>query len=296
MGGPLRQAVSTVGGLSDYVNVALSRDGERLLVTQSVAGENVRSLWLVDLLRGVPLRFTLDSNGVNAGVFSPDGKKVAYSSADVSGGILLREAGGAGAAESLETPPPLTRICDWSRDGRYLMFAAGATGNSRLWTMDLAAAGADRRPSRYSEESRGVSQGQFSPETAGPPHWVAYTSGESGQRQEIYVQSFPGGAAKFQISNGGGSQPRWRRDGRELFYIAADGKLMAVDVKLTPQFQPGIPHALFESPARQEFSGSAYQYDVAPDGLRFLFNTPRLDSGVQESITVELNWLAGVRK
>jgi hypothetical protein len=176
------------------------------------------------------------------------------------------------------------------------MLMRGATGNAQLWTLDLAATGGGRQPVAYLEEKNGLSQAQFSPETTGPPRWVAYTSGESGQRREIYVQSFPSGGGKFQISNGGGSQPRWRSDGRELFYISGDGRLMAVDVKLAPQFSPGIPHALFESPTRPEFSSVAFQYDVAPDGQRFLVNAPRFESGGQETITVELNWLAGVKK
>jgi hypothetical protein len=125
--------------------------------------------------------------------------------------------------------------------------------------------------------------------------WVAYTSDESKRGSEIFVQSFPAGAGKYQISNGGGTQPRWRRDGKELYFASGTGRLMAVDVKTSPRFEAGIPHELFD--ARLTVPLVAFRYDVSADGQRFLINNP-VQAREQESpgITVVLNWLAGVKK
>jgi hypothetical protein len=140
-------------------------------------------------------------------------------------------------------------------------------------------------------------QGQFSPDG----RWIAYTSNESGPDQyQVYVQSFPAGAGKFQVSTGaGGTQPRWRRDGKEIFYIAADGKIMAVDVKTAPKFEAGAPKALFDP--RMAIGGPAYtyfRYDVTADGKRFLVNSVAgaPESSASTPITVVLNWQAALKR
>jgi eukaryotic-like serine/threonine-protein kinase len=112
------------------------------------------------------------------------------------------------------------------------------------------------------------------------------------------VQSFPAGAGQFLVSSGGGTQPRWRRDGKELFYIAGDGKVMAVDVKTAPRFEAGIPHALFDSRMWTPNAFGLVPYDVTPDGQRFLVNTMKLGEAAAppEAITVVLNWMAGLKR
>jgi hypothetical protein len=127
---------------------------------------------------------------------------------------------------------------------------------------------------------------------------VAYTSTESRSGHEIYVQSFPVPSSKFRVSSNGGVQPRWRHDGKELFYIAGDGKLMAVDLKTAPTFQPGIPHALFDP---RIYGGSStnynFRYDVTADGRRFLVNSvPESQTSTPDSITVVVNWAPGLQK
>ena len=146
-------------------------------------------------------------------------------------------------------------------------------------------------------------QGTFSPDT----RWISYASDESG-RSEIYVQPFPAppnGGSKTPISRDGGSQPRWRRDGKELFYLFPDGKLMAVDVTEEPIFKASPPRTLFQVPLAQRFqvpvaqfghnegSFQALGWDVAPDGKRFLIDTVTTSS---ESVTVVLNWTAELKK
>jgi len=158
-----------------------------------------------------------------------------------------------------------------------------------------AAAGAHRNPEPYLQTPFRQSQGQFSPDG----HWVAYSSDAPGTT-EIYVRSFPAGNGTFQISTAGGVQPRWRRkDGKELFYIAADGKLMAVDVKIGPKFEFGTPKALFDSRIRGGGNiSTSFRYDVAADGKRFLIITSGdpTDAAASAPITVVLNWTAGLKR
>jgi dipeptidyl aminopeptidase/acylaminoacyl peptidase len=186
-----------------------------------------------------------------------------------------------------------------SPDGRQVLFeVTGPKTGYDLWTLPVSAgAPGDSKAVPYLQTTFFERQGQFSPDG----RWVAYTSNESGADQwQVYVQSFPAGAGKFQVSTGaGGTQPRWRRDGKEIFYVAADGKLMAAEVKSVPKFEAGTPKALFDLRAMPNASVAlSFRYDVAPDGKRFLVNT--LSGGSEGAagapITVVLNWSAAVRK
>jgi hypothetical protein len=156
---------------------------------------------------------------------------------------------------------------------------------------------AERRAAPYLTSPYNITLGQFSPDLSNAPRWVAYTSNESGQN-EIYVQSFPAGAGKFPVSTNGGVEPRWRRDGKELFYISLERKLMAVEVKGKPTFEYGSAKELFQTPivGGGPGFGLVFHYDVAPDGNRFLF----IDEGAREadfsSITVVLNWPGMLQK
>lgn len=124
--------------------------------------------------------------------------------------------------------------------------------------------------------------------------WIAYTSDESGTPQ-VYVQSFPASGSKWQVSTGGGDQPRWRRDGRELFYLAADDKLMAVEVKTDGTFETGVPKPLFEIRSPAEGGPFAISYAAAGDGQRFLVRTA-MEQASLTPITVVVNWAAEVKR
>ena len=125
--------------------------------------------------------------------------------------------------------------------------------------------------------------------SSGSPRWMAYQSNESGQNQ-IYVQSIPASGAKYQLSTAGGTQPTWRGDGKELFYLSTDRKLMAVPIALGANVEPGTPHELF---ANAGITG----YAPSPDGQRFLVNVPAGGEGAAAPpITVVLNWTAGLKK
>ena len=153
-----------------------------------------------------------------------------------------------------------------------------------------ASAPAARQPIPVVRTEFNEAEGQFSPDS----RWIAYRSNESG-RNEIYVQPFPpvAGGGKWMVSRNGGVQPRWRRDGKELFYIAPDGKLMAVDVSTQPVFKSGVPQALFDTGiyGGGAVSAGAARWDVSPDGKRFLVLS-LVGSEGSEAMTVVLNWTA----
>jgi Tol biopolymer transport system component len=231
--------------------------------------------------------------------WSPDGTRlVFYSTRDGSGNIYQKDSSGSGNEELLlKSGSPE----DWSPDGRYLLyfFSDPKRGNRDLWVLpDPAGPPENHKSIPYLQTPFSKGQGQFSPDG----HWIAYTSDESGPSQyQVYVQSFPAGAGKFQVSTGnGGTQPRWRRDGKEIFYLAADGKLMAVETQTTPKFEAGAPRALFDP----QISRSRmppwvyYRYDVTADGKRFLFSSApaALESSAASPITVLLNWLTALKR
>jgi hypothetical protein len=166
----------------------------------------------------------------------------------------------------------------WSRDGRYLL----STNNGDLWII------ADGKSSPFQRTEFNESEGQFSPDGK----WIAYTSDESKQ-PEVYVQGFPASGGKWLISTSGGSQPRWRPDGKELFYIASDGKMMAASIRAGVSFEYGTATALFQAPI-QDFP-TTFGYAVASDGQRFLIRSVTKEAK-SYPITVMTNWLAIVKK
>ena len=178
---------------------------------------------------------------------------------------------------------------DWSSDGRFLLYFQNdpKTGYD-LWVLPLFG---ERKPFPFVNTSFIERNGQFSPDG----RWVAYESNESG-RNEIYVQAFPGPGGKWQVSTGGGIEPRWRRDGKELFYIALDGKLMAAPIQAAGQaLEAGAPISLFQTRiVGGGQSGWRQQYAVAPDGQRFLINIT-VDESTASPITIVTNWARALK-
>jgi hypothetical protein len=188
-------------------------------------------------------------------------------------------------------------LYDWSRDGRFILYGVTADPKTGGDLSALPLTG-DRKPFSVVQTSFEEFGGQFSPDE----RWLAYASNESG-RFEIYVRPFPGPRAKWQVSTAGGTQPRWRRDGKELFYVAPDNRLMAVLVGLAadaPTVDVGPPVALFPtrlaSGAGLGSAGSVRnaQYDIATDG-RLLMNVA-VEEATAPPITIVQNWLAGLEK
>jgi Tol biopolymer transport system component len=186
---------------------------------------------------------------------------------------------------------------DWSHDGRFLLYCdRDPKTNGDLWLLPLSG---DRKPIPFLRTEFNESQGQFSPDV----RWIVYRSDKSG-RPEIYVRPFSenaSGGIEWPISNGGGTEPRWRRDGKELFYFTGEGTLVAVEVNTSGGvFTAGIPKPLFDTriiagDTPHLFTSSGYDWDVAENGKRFLVNTATPESG-SVPITVVLNWMAGLNK
>ena len=244
-------------------------------------------------------RFTFDLAPDSAPVWSPDGSRVAFAAFRAGGnGIYQKATNGAGKEQALVSATGDPKFPDdWSRDGRFLLYTQqDPRTHADLWVLPLAGDGTPSGTAtpfantEFSEE-----QGRFSPDT----RWIAYASDESG-RSEIYIQPFPAppnGGSKTPISRDGGSQPRWRRDGKELFYSSPDGKLMAADVTEGPIFKASVPRTLFQVPVAQighnEGGLQVLGWDVAPDGKRLLIDTATTSS---EPVTVVLNWTAELKK
>jgi Tol biopolymer transport system component len=290
------KSLGNVGPPAPYTgSLALSPDGARVATEQTDNAGN-RDIWIVDVARGVPTRFTFDPGMDLSPVWSPDGTRIAFRSArgKVEGAGMYQKLSNGSAPEELlladtDSPTPTA----WSPDGQRILF--NAVGVKTLLDLSLMpVTPSSGKPVFYLQSPFTEFQGQFSPDG----RWIAYTSDESqGGQFHVFVQSNPIGAGKFQVSTGtGGSQPRWRHDGKEIFYVAADGKIMAVDVKTAPRFEAGAPHTLFDPHALPITNHGPFRYDVASDGKRFIVDT--LDNGGQTAgpITVVLNWAARGRR
>ena len=206
------------------------------------------------------------------------------SARDGASGIYQKLANGAGQEELLLNGPDVYPT-DRSRDGKDLLyFRTDPRTKGDLWVLPLSG---DRQPKPYLQSEFSEGNGQFSPDG----RWVAYISDESG-RLEVYVQPFPGPGAKWQISTDGGILPKWRADGKELFYFN-QGKMIAVDVNAGAQFVAGVPRVLFEVAANFQGIHNGDHYAVSADGRRFLFALPREEAG-PAYITVVQNWQKAV--
>jgi Tol biopolymer transport system component len=286
-------APSGAGALAqagDYGSFRVSPDGRRVAVSRGSGSGS--DLWMVDVERDAWSRFTFLPGTASFPVWSPDGRQVMFPAGSPEN-LYRKEASGAGSEQRVAESVNRQYPSDWSRDGRMVLYMEVAPDTQRdLWVLPVTPdgrpeAGAKARPylrTRFSEWG-----GRFSPEHS--PRWVAYTSDESGQ-DEVYVQGFPEPRGKFQISTGGGANPEWSPDGRELYYVSADGKLMAAGVKLgSDSPAPSAPRELFD--LRAVARANISPYSVAPDGKRFLVQTP---AGGRQPLEVVVNWPALLKK
>jgi len=245
--------------------------------------ENNTDVWLLDSTHAT--RFTFDAAADIGPVWSPEGSRIVFvSTRGGTTGLYQKPSSGAGSEERLPiSQQGLTVVTDWSADGRFLLCNGVDPGGLRdLWVLPL-----DGRQKQFAPLQTTFDElnGQFSPD--GP--WVAYHSNESGTH-EVYVRPFPGPGGQWQVSTSGGIHPRWRRDSKELYYIAPDATLMAVPISVKgTALEPGTPVPLFQSRVYGGFTTRLRaQYDVAPDG-RFLINVAVEDTA-SSPITLLLNW------
>jgi Tol biopolymer transport system component len=279
-----RQGVrlSTVGKPGRYGQIALSPDERRVAVELSTPEGGQSDLWTMDLARGVATRVTFDPAADIDPVWSPDGRALVFSS-DRDGGYRLYRKGLQGnepvspLGESLEAVFPE----GWLVDEETLLFVMGESGAR---TIGLLPPDGSAEPELVLEKDFLVDEPQVSPDG----RWLAYISQESGQ-WEVYVEPFQRVGDRVRVSPEGGGQPKWRGDGKELFYVSPDGRLMAVDVRAEEaRIEVGLPVALF---AGVNSTPNTDHFAVTADGQRFLLTAPvEDDSGAR--IHVILNWTA----
>jgi eukaryotic-like serine/threonine-protein kinase len=263
-----------------YDNPVLSPDGSTLLVTLR-DNPNINNLMRFDLSSGAGSRLTFIGGVARFAVWAPDSREIAYSvNIDGLPQLFRRDASGAGEEAIIKGVGSHYAMFpdDWSRHGRILVVVAGRTGFD-VWSLDVAAGKAEP----YLASRNNEVQARLSPDG----RWVAYTSDESGV-WETYVQGFGQTRGKWLISSGGGSQPMWRSDGRELFFIGADGRLLAVPVTTSGTFAHGVASPLFKTSTPQILAPFRTGYAVSPDGQRFLITSLRLNAE-PSAITVVLN-------
>jgi eukaryotic-like serine/threonine-protein kinase len=269
----------------DYMFPRVSPDGRRLAVG---IVEQESQVWLYDLSRETLTRLTFGGDVNTNPAWTPDGKRIAFrSNKEGPLNLFWQLADGSGGLERLTTSEYTNIPNSWSLDGQLLAFSENnpSTGLD-IWILRLS----DRKAEPFLRTPFNETAPHFSPDG----HWLAYTSNESG-RYEIYVLPYPGPGGKWQISTEGGTEPVWNPNGRELFYRSSD-KMMAVDVATQPGFAAGKPRVLFEGPY-QPTPITFPNYDVSPDGQRFLMLKPsEQEHAVPTQINVVLNWFEELKQ
>ena len=279
-----------VGGFGEAGRLGsprLSPDGARIALTNYDTGINKNQIWIGDVARGTQTLLTAGPAENESPVWSPDGSRMAYASdRKHQADLMVRGVSGASAEEALSDSPGQKVPQDWSADGRFLLYfdrPAGGDRNPRYSVLPLSG---DRTPFvLYGRTSTAATNmARFSPDC----RWAALTTGESG-RDEVVLISMPDARQKIQVSTLGGGTPVWRSDGRELFFSAADGHVMSVDVQPGPDLKVGTPRALFQLP------NGALSWDGAPDGQRFVICQSVLESN-SVPLNLVVNWSAPLKK
>jgi len=252
------ETVGTLGESSFYRRATLSPDGQRAAVSVTSPRSGTQDLYLIDIARETATRLTHEESSEGEPVWSPDGQKIAfYSDRDGPPDVYILDVA-SGTEELLWSAPGVQQPTAWSPDGSEILMTNWADPERNFWLVPVSS---ESKPAPLAPPvSRAGDYGNasFSPDG----RWLAFASSESG-RTEIYVQPFRRAGAKVRLSRSGGSRPRWRRDGRELFFQSGQN-LVAVRVEADARFESGPPETLFT--LDQRFS----LQDVTGDGERFL--------------------------
>lgn len=277
-----------VGPPGIYNNMRLSPDEKRVVIDRRESTHSKEDVWVLDLGWGSTSRLTFDPSVDNLPIWSPDGGRIVFPSNRTGAFDLYQSSARIAGNEQLllKLQTPTGWATDWSRDGRFILFQMldPKTGQ-HLWICPMSSRGsAAGQPFPFMKSEYNEWDGRFSPDG----RWIAYVSDKSGST-EVYVQAFPTGGGerrKLQISTSGGTEPNWRSDGKELFYLAADGNLTAVPVNTGYSFEAGAPHPLFQIAANT----GIYSYAPGGDGQRFLVSRSQAEA---TPVTVLVNWMAG---
>jgi len=269
--------------------MALSPDEKRVALGISDTQTGTSDVWLLDVSRGTTSRFTSGGNNFNP-IWSPDGSRIAFSAVNQSTrsyALYQKSLSGNESPQHAVAVGSDAAQYDWSRDGKFVVFGQADQKSSKrqLWLLPMDG---DHKPVPYIQAPFNVDFGQISPDG----HWLAYMSDESG-KNEVYAAAIPANGPASQISIAGGSFPRWRRDGRELFYIDPERRLMSVSIQSGKTIEAGKPQSLFAIQADLTSFGIPYQ--PTADGQRFLFRD-NASGDTPAPMTVVLNWTAGLKK
>jgi eukaryotic-like serine/threonine-protein kinase len=285
------RAGKNLGSLHEFLRdvsspARLSPDGKRVAVSISGPRSGAGGIWIYDIERAIKTRLTFDPQDAWP-TWSPDGRRIAFTRRQQDDlRLFVKNSDGSGLEEALAEAHGKDNPTDWSADGKYIAFVRiEPPGKTRedIWILPLSG---DRKPFPFAhtEFSEGVAR--FSPDGK----WLAFASNESGNA-EVYVAPFPGPGGKIQISTSGGHVPRWRRDGREIFYVAPDRKLMAAEVETSPSFRVGKVRPLFQTGLQAPW----ISYDPSADGQTFLLADIQSEE-VSRLITLVLNWTSELKR
>jgi len=252
--------LEVLGSSADYLVPRISPDGTRLAMDMVDSATHRRDIWLCDLEKHSWRRLTSDPSSASQPVWSPDGRRLAFSSTQKGpSNLFARAADGSGADELLYEDEKTKMATDWSPDGKHIAYMCTERESETfwdIWILDVA-----QRKAAPLLETRAVERAAvFSPDGSS----IAYSSSESGT-EEVYLRPFPGPGEARRISSGGGMFPRFRRDGKELFYVAPGNRLTSVSLP-----DAGTPRELFAP--KMAF---AQFYDVSPDAQRFVISLTR---------------------
>jgi eukaryotic-like serine/threonine-protein kinase len=274
------KTISPVGAPDDYEDPRLSPDGGRVAVTRRDVGTGVSNIWYYDLASNVPTRFSYVPTFDHSPNWSPDGKTIVFdSNRNGPYDVFMKRFGG--EEELLYQTPYMDLPTDWSPDGSRIVIQTASPETK--WDI-LSMTVNDRKATPLIRTSANEKEGQVSPDG----NWIAYSCDESGHF-EVYVSRFPSGAGRWQISSEGGTQPRWRRNGSEIFFLSPERRMMAATIAANgAEFAAGSPQMLF--PTRARYTGER-SYDVSADGQKFLINTMVFDQGGAPIVAV-VNWPA----
>jgi Tol biopolymer transport system component len=274
-----------VGTPGIFGNLSLSPDDRRVVVDQTDSDGRHINIWIYELANAAASRLTFNLAVDQLPAWSPDGKRVVFGSNQKLRFLLYeKNSDGSGSAQEIaDLGAEEVGPWSWSRDGKYLLVMK----NKALWYLTFS----DYQARPLVESGGNIRNGQFSPDG----RFVAYSSNENGN-WEIYVSPFPSGNSKWQVSRGGGEEPRWSGNGKELFYLSGEGKMMLVEMKAGGTFETGPPVTLFQTRTRPAVSFmDAFSYDVTSDGRKFLINT-RVDEPNAAPLSVILNWSSEIEK